>query len=437
MNALDPALSSSEVLLTSNYTHSINYSVSSLSLSSYLIKLDFSENPASHIELSLLVHAFDVSQVKVSEIPKAVLLNFTAKADDTSLTDQTSQEMASSIAAYSTGAVIASSALSGSASVLLCLLNTVQYISFIPLANVVIEPQLRGIFLGSNPVEFIPNVPLMLVDPDDFDKPYTQANEFGYETSVFLFNAGKNLMLLCGLMLLHLGSALGTLLPCDALSSFSKKTLKSYHFNAYLVYLIGVYMELHAAACIQLASSIETSPFVIFNCVFAGLFIALLSVLPFVVSYLASLSADRSVLLFEVLFAELKGVKVTRHFYVVFFLHRYLSLSAIIFIDNPAVSLSLCTVFTGLVRAMQKVVYLSMVRPFNDTLLYATHFTADSCSFVCVVVVLVEFCTDTAYVWMRVLVILMLLIVVGSSVALSLKNAVVSLRSRKSTVTLA
>jgi hypothetical protein len=54
MNALDPVLSMSEVLLTSNFTNSINYSVSALSLSSYLLKLDFSKNPASLIASSRL-----------------------------------------------------------------------------------------------------------------------------------------------------------------------------------------------------------------------------------------------------------------------------------------------------------------------------------------------------------------------------------------------
>jgi hypothetical protein len=70
MNALNPVLSMSEVLLTSKYTHSDNYSVSSLSLFSYLIKLDFSENSASPIELSLQVHALMLAKPKSQRSPR-------------------------------------------------------------------------------------------------------------------------------------------------------------------------------------------------------------------------------------------------------------------------------------------------------------------------------------------------------------------------------
>jgi hypothetical protein len=127
------------------------------------------------------------------------------------------------------------------------MLNAVQYISFIPLMNVHIEPQFRGILIGSNPFVSAPNILSMLLNPDDFDKPYSQAEDFGYDTSGFLINAGTILPMLAALLVLHLCCALGTLVPWCGVGTFSRKKLKSFHFDHYLVYLIGVYMELYVA----------------------------------------------------------------------------------------------------------------------------------------------------------------------------------------------
>jgi hypothetical protein len=351
LNALTPALSTSEVLLASNSTLSINYSVSALSLSSYLLKLDFSENPPSPIQISLEVHAFDVSQVKVSELPKILLFNFTTKAEDTSLTDRTSQELASSAVAYSAGALVISALISLSPSVFLSMLNTVQYISFIPLTNCRIEPKLRGILIGSNLFGSVPNILRMLLDLDDYGKPYSQAEDFGYDTSGFLINAGTNLPMLAGLLVLHLCCALGTLVRCCGVDTFFRKKLESFHLNLYLFYLIGVYMELHAAAAIQLLSASTSSPAVLGNCVLATVFMVILVAVPLFVVFLVPATQSKTSQLFRVMFEELREGRVSRCFYVVYFLHRHLSLSVIIFSSIPYLQLSLCLALTLAVRS--------------------------------------------------------------------------------------
>jgi hypothetical protein len=176
----------------------------------------------------LEVYAFDASQARVSELPKTLLFNFTSKAEDTSLTDQTSQEMASSAAAYSSGALAISSLASGSPTVFLSMLIAVQYFSFIPLMTFKINPKLRGILTGSNPFGSIPNILRMLLDPDDYDKPYSQAEDFGYDTSGFLINAGTILPMLVAMLGLHLCCALGTLVCCCGVDSIFKQKLKSF-----------------------------------------------------------------------------------------------------------------------------------------------------------------------------------------------------------------
>jgi hypothetical protein len=430
MNALSPVLSSSEVLLTSNYTHSINYSVSALSLSSFLLNLDFSENPEAPIEISLQVHAFDVSQAKVSEVPKALLFNFTAKVEDTSLTDQTSQEMASTAAAYSSGAVAISALVSGSPSVFMSMLNAVQYISFIPLMNVHIEPQLRGILIGSNPFVSIPNILSMLLDPDYYDKPYSQAEDFGYDTSGFLINAGTILPILALVLVLHLCCALGTLVPCCGVDSLCRKKLDSFHLNLYLVYLIGVYMELHAAAAIQLISA-SASWAVIGNCILAAVFMVILVAVPVLVVCLASAFESKTAHLFRVMFDDVREGRVSRCFYAVYFLHRYLSLSAIMFSSSPYLQLSLCLAFSLAVSPTQKLLYLGLARPFKDKLLFVSHLVADSCSLLCLFTVLVESAFDFAKVFLRYSVMSALGLVFVVSFAISIKNVVVATRRRR------
>jgi hypothetical protein len=431
MNALDPVLSSSEVLLTSNYTHSINYSVSSLSLSSYLIKLDFSENPASHIELSLLVHAFDASQAKVSEVPKTLLFNFTSKAENTSLTDQSSQEMAASAEEYSAGALAFTTLMSGSPSVFMSMLNAVEYISFIPLMNVKIEPQLRGILIGSNPFGSIPNILGMLLNPDDFEKPYSQAEDFGYETSGFLINVGTDLPILALVLVLHLCCAFGTLVPCCGVDAFFRKRLESFHLNLYLIYFIGAYMELHAAATIQLLTASASSAVVLINCILAAVFMAILVAVPFLVVCLASASESKTAKLFRVMFGDLREGRVSRCFYAVYFLHRYLSLSVIMFCSTPYLQLSLCLAFTSAVSPTQKLLYLALVRPFHDKLLFISHLVADFCSLLCLFIVLLESAFDLGHVYLRYSVMTALCLLVVLAFAISIKNVVVSFRRNR------
>jgi hypothetical protein len=420
------------VLLTSNYTHSINYSVSALSLSSYLLKLDFSENPALLIELSLQVHAFDASQAKVSEVPKILFLNFTAKVEDTSLTDQTSQEMASSAAAYSSGAVAISALVSGSPSVLMSMLNTVEFISFIPLMNVHIEPQLRGILIGSNPFVSAPNILGKLLGPDDYAKPYSQAEDFGYDTSGFLINAGTILPILAAVLVLHLCCALGTLVSCCGVDIFSRKKLKSFHLDHYLVYLIGVYMELHAAAAIQLISA-SASRAVLGNCILAAVFMVILVSVPILVVCLAFASESKTAQLFRVMFEDLREGRVSRCFYAVYFLHRLLSLSVIMFCSSPYLQLSLCLAFTFAVSPTQKLLYLALARPFQDKLLFVSYLVADSCSLLCLFTVFFELAFDFAQVFLRYSVMSALGLVVVVSFAISIRNVVVALQRRRIT----
>jgi hypothetical protein len=84
---------------------------------------------------------------------------------------------------------------------------------------------------------------------------------------------------------------------------------------------------------------------------------------------------------------------------------------------------------------MQKLIYLALVRPFLDSLLLVIHLVADSCSLLCLLVVLIEHAFDIAPDWMRYSVMAMLVMVVGVSLVLSIKNLVVLLLRRKATLT--
>jgi hypothetical protein len=339
--------------------------------------------------------------------------------------------MASSAAAYSSGAVAISALVSGSPSVFMSMLNTVEFISFIPLMNVHIEPQLRGILIGSDPFSSIPNILSMLFDPDDFDKPYSQAEDFGYDTSGFLITAGTILPMLAALLMLHLCCALGTLAPWCEVDTLSRKKLKSFHLDHYLVYLTGAYMELHSAAAIQLLSSSASSPAVLGNCVLAAVFLVTVVAVPFLVFFLASASESKRAQCFRALFEELREGRVSRCLYAVFFLHRLLSLSLIIFCSTPYLQLSLCLAFIFAVSPTQKLLYLAIARPFQDKLLFVSHLVADCCSFQCQLIVLLEFAFDISPAWMRYSVIVTLGLVVLVSLAISIKNIVVALRRRQ------
>jgi hypothetical protein len=135
--------------------------------------------------------------------------------------------------------------------------------------------------------------------------------------------------------------------------------------------------------------------------------------------------------LFRVLFEELREGRVSRCFYVVYFLHRHLCLSVIIFCSSPYLQLSLCLAFTLAVRSTQKLLFLVLARPFQDKLLFVSHLVADYCSFHCLFIVLLESAFDVAPAWMRYSVMSALGLAVSVGLGISFKNIVVAMRRRR------
>jgi hypothetical protein len=62
--------------------------------------------------------------------------------------------------------------------------------------NLDIEPQLRGLLIGSNPFTNLPNYALNVTDPDDFEAPFRKAEGYCFKTSGFVVNIGKNFLFL-------------------------------------------------------------------------------------------------------------------------------------------------------------------------------------------------------------------------------------------------
>jgi hypothetical protein len=434
-NSLSSSLTSADLTLTTNSTDLSALLTTEITLAAYILNLEFTTTQESPVSVEVVVNKTDQSKRTVSQAPHSAVLQF-SKANSTSdLTDKTTQEVTSSVSSYATAAIGGAAMITGSPSMMMSMLNTVQFISYLPLMNLDIEPQLRALLIGSNPFANLPNYALKVIDPDDFEVPFPRAEDYGFETSGFVVNIGKNILVLVSLLASHLVVAGLSRCCCVSVRLYFRKMLQCYHLDNYVLFILASFIELHVQASVQLRSPSGVLVVLASYSLAVGLFF-FLTLLPFCIACAVPVakadSRGRMYRLFEVLFVDLKRADFGRYFYPVSLLHQYLCLSVILFTDSPLAQILVCSVLTILVSSRQKLLYLLTARPFKDSMLLISICLGDLCILVSIIAVSVEYFLDAKFTPLRYAVMVSQLSVAGFNIVLSTKNAVQTLRRRSS-----
>jgi hypothetical protein len=150
------------------------------------------------VSVEVVVNKTDQSRRTVSQGPHSAGLQFSSANSTSAPIDKPTQEVISSMSSYATVVVRRAAMIADSPTLLLSMPGSV-HIVYLPLMNLNIEPQLRGLLIGSNPFTNIPNYALNAIDPDDFEDHLRKAELYGFETSGFVLNTGKNFLVLVSL----------------------------------------------------------------------------------------------------------------------------------------------------------------------------------------------------------------------------------------------
>jgi hypothetical protein len=135
-------------------------------------------------------------------------------------------------------------------------MNTLEIISFLPLNDVPYSDQLEKFFTSFGTFNLIPNPLKDLVSFDESLTPYSEAKNYGFDTSLFHINAGSYLINLAFFLILIPILYIGQKCCFRFLSEKCGKWLQNYKYNFFLRFWVQSYLNLTILAAIQLKSVI-------------------------------------------------------------------------------------------------------------------------------------------------------------------------------------
>jgi len=277
-------------------------------------------------------------------------------------------------------------ALSGSPTNLFAMLNTLQLLSYLPLSSIRMPQHLRNVLTTLNLQSF-------LVNPFDYwlgDIVGTQAPQFaasyGYNSCLFLRNAGVMVVVGVGMGLYWVVAKLVGKLPLGYVSFYLKEKSKE---NILLRYWLQVYLDVLLAALLQTAwPSFTNFPEAFNSCLgIATLGVALLT--PPAVLWISLSSHYRTHSMWQLLFEEFNSSTIRRSLLYSVYLFRRLLYAATLVLAYQWPKLQAVT-FAALsltVTSTQNLSFLLLHRPHKDRLQLLSDLASELCmSVVCVTI---------------------------------------------------
>ncbi|CAG9312402.1 unnamed protein product [Blepharisma stoltei] len=98
------------------------------------------------------------------------------------------------------GSSVALAMLNTNPSGLWTMLNTIQFISYIPYASYPISDKVSAFFKSMNDFNFVPNMFSFFIDENNKYQPYYQAKKYGYDSYLIHVNIGNDITALCSII---------------------------------------------------------------------------------------------------------------------------------------------------------------------------------------------------------------------------------------------
>ncbi|CAG9335172.1 unnamed protein product [Blepharisma stoltei] len=278
---------------------------------------------------------------------------------------------ATAITQTTVAAGLALSFISPNPSSLWSIMNTLQILSYLTLSGIPFSSKIRAFLNNLNSFNLFPNMFSYLIDEKEGNTPYSQAQDFGYETDLILINQGNDFTLILAsivaLPLIYYFS------KCSQrwIGSKLRKTLKSYQFAFYLRFWIQCYLELGAAVSIGIIELKFINATQIINFIICASVCILLIITPGLF-FRFSYKNKNQILLhqktffasFGSLFYEFRTDQefLTTQYYFVFFLRRLIYIVNLVYLRNyPETEVTI-----NIVLSLMTIMHLLLYSPFKD-----------------------------------------------------------------------
>eukprot|EP00361_Fabrea_salina_P006010 CAMPEP_0202439950 /NCGR_PEP_ID=MMETSP1345-20130828/36434_1 /ASSEMBLY_ACC=CAM_ASM_000843 /TAXON_ID=342563 /ORGANISM="Fabrea Fabrea salina" /LENGTH=1132 /DNA_ID=CAMNT_0049054511 /DNA_START=125 /DNA_END=3523 /DNA_ORIENTATION=- len=277
------------------------------------------------------------------------------------------QESAQTTSSVTTGASGGAALLNANPAGVWAMLNTIQDLSYIPLSSNALTPTLRGHFKGLNIADRVPNVLEYTCDSSSYSNPHYYSKEYGFESNLLLLNAGRNIMVLAGLLVSW--PVVWGLSKVPFLESLLTKLLKQFKYNIFIRFFIQSYFDLAIACFIQICSVPQLDRLSMNNFIAGCLGTAFLSCIP-VAIILKFRTRPESTEGFSTLLDEFDWKKkpAARFTYAFFTLKRLLLTISLILLSNYPYIQGV----TNSILALTYTCFIIVVRPYKDGIVQLT-----------------------------------------------------------------
>jgi hypothetical protein len=165
------------------------------------------------------------------------------------------QNTFSAIESMAQGAVsssVSSSAIVSNPAASWVLVNTIHMIIYMPLNSIPYTQRIKDFARSIGGFNIIPNFIQMIFSGNSTSIPYFEARDFGFSTSLFWVNFGKNVIIF--LFFVFMIPVLFGLSRIRKISGICLKALSNYKFCFFLRFWIQIYLEIGIFALIQITS---------------------------------------------------------------------------------------------------------------------------------------------------------------------------------------
>lgn len=222
--------------------------------SQYYFVVDFQKSIQDFTQITLLIHSSPLYS-----ITGAVLLNNTLQG----ILSPSELELSAYIKAIRKSTTAASqTAVSSSIGIAIvsnpaaawALINTIQLLAYLPLNKIPISEELNDFFLSLGGYNIIPNSMQYSFSSTDTTSPYTEAQDYGIKTAVFLINIGPTITLFIAILCCWPIAYILSRCNYDKIRKKSLKFMKTYKYGIFIRLWIQSFVEFGIFAAVQLRS---------------------------------------------------------------------------------------------------------------------------------------------------------------------------------------
>jgi len=380
---LNASLSQNDIKITlSDPSIQFTYSMEKNSKRSYYFSLEFNEyiQQGQGVTLSFLNH----SSIRSSDenfLFEESLQGTLYEYDPEKQEEKQGARIGSSVSEIGGSIALASGLAGPTASSFWSAINTIQILGLIPISGNSLTPKLKGLFRSFNDVGFMVNL-FRVVFGSGATNNHQESYKHGYDSGLFLVNAGELFSTILALVLLWPIVSILSKVRIRFLRKKFQKLLKEYKYGVFVRFLLEGYLDLLVAGLIQLYLTPATEVLSLVNYTLGIVFCLCLILFPPLVFCLIRKNTELVLQPSEnsdfhktwgSLFYEFKKNKHSVQFYSLFLARRLLYVLNSMLMSSFPVAQAVINCFLMLVVFL----YTVIVQPYSELILQVSNAIAE------------------------------------------------------------